>query len=214
MPVRYLDSVICPLLFGLGPFLLLGLLTAYIPRFSAWVVTWPGALITAGGCLVIIARGYWLLGDDPGPNAAEEARWARRLPSFIVPLLVCTHTRHAEMPDSLYRPYLALDIDALEAGELDLPDRLFKHSGWRFTTVLSVDPREWLFPDVKGLRGKLDALLLEEGLGKPKGKVWLVTMPRLLGASVKAPLSLWFVYGTQGDLEVVILERHWTMGNT
>jgi hypothetical protein len=214
MAIRLLDSIVTPFLFGLGPYVLIYTLSTY-PTYKAWLNTYPGSIISSGFCIIILAVGYYLVGNDPVRSEAENTQWANRLPSYLLPVITQTTTTPSSSIDlarhegAVSKPYIGVDIDALEAGELDLPDRLLRYGVWRWTSIMGVRSCDYVSPGNEGLRVKLERLLEPEGIRKEEmGKIWLLTRPRVRGMRVDNPVSLWYVYDPLGALKVVILERH------
>lgn len=106
MAIRFLDSIVAPFLFGLGPYFLIYILSTY-PTYKTWLDTYPGAIISAGTCLIILAIGYHSVGDDPIRAATENTRWANRLPSYLLPIITETTTTppHLSFPRYHIHPY-------------------------------------------------------------------------------------------------------------
>ena len=198
---------------------------------------------------------------DTPPLADDESD---PLPSVLAPAYT-THARLLPVPSkhafSYPLLYLGADVDALEAGRLNLPYRVFKYGGTS-ARVLGLRSGAYLMPDVLpgadegtqereeaskdgavlegkkveglGLRGKVERLLSEYGIGKEEvGRIWMLTMPSFLGFEGINPLTVWYIYrrpsitddagqeakrGTEGraqsrrELLAVILEVHNTFG--
>ncbi|OSD00013.1 hypothetical protein PYCCODRAFT_1394179 [Trametes coccinea BRFM310] len=145
-----------------------------------------------------------------------------------------THARVLPQPSAhaFTYPTLAflLSLNALEAHELDLGRGwLFGYGGtsWRLTGLRS---EAYLLPDVRGsavvgergaraLRDKLADVLCLHGRDEERvrtwleeGDAWMLTMPSYLGYEGINPLTVYFCYGTRGQLEWVVLEIHNTFG--
>lgn len=209
MPTRYADSMIPPLLIGAGPSFILIALSTYLPRWKAWVDTWPGALISGGTYLVLFIILYCAYGDNPTQIAAEQLRWETRLPSYLIPQSKA-HTLRSDDEDPgsvLTRPRLGVDVDALEAGELDLPDRIFNYGGSSYTSLMSFRSKNELYPGNEGLRVKLGRRLREEGIQLgDDAKIWLFTVPSVWVSCGHGDFRLWLVYDQERKLEHVVLD--------
>jgi hypothetical protein len=109
--------------------------------------------------------------------------------------------------------YLGVDVDALEAGALDLPGRIVRYGGRPITKLLGLRSDGYLEPGSEGLRAKVERLLDTRGIPRTSvGRIWLVTMPSCFGFEGINPLSTWFVYHKDGRFLSVILEVHNTFG--
>ena len=138
------------------------------------------------------------------------------LPSALVPAYT-THARLLPIPAkhafSYPLIYLGVDVDALEAGTLDLPGRLVKYGGQPITKMLGLRSNGYLLSGQQTFRQKIAELLSSHGLDKDEmARVWLVTMPSFLGFEGINPLSVWYVYNQKGALSCCILEVHNTFG--
>jgi len=143
------------------------------------------------------------------------------LPSFLIPAYT-THARLLPIPSrhafSYSLLYLGIDVGSLESGSLDLPGRLLSYGGRPITKILGLRSDGYLGPGKASLREKLARLL--DGRKEDKvelGRVWLMTMPSVVGFEGINPLSVWYCYGkTKGEgraeLEYVVLEVHNTFG--
>jgi DUF1365 family protein len=108
--------------------------------------------------------------------------------------------------------YLAVDLDSLEAGKLDLGSRGFKYGGKPWGSVLGIQPSSYLDPSStpRTIKERLVEMMEAAGVEKGEvGRVWMVTMPSYLGKSGINPLTTYFVYrrGTL-DLLGMVLEVH------
>ncbi|ORX39313.1 hypothetical protein BD324DRAFT_619232 [Kockovaella imperatae] len=137
---------------------------------------------------------------------------SQHLPSAVIP----SYTSHARLLPKPARHafsysliYLGLDVDALDSGALDLPNRLLVYGGSPWTKILGLRSDGYLVPGQGSFRSKLDALLIGNGIDKEHiGKAWLLTMPSFLGFEGINPLSVWYVYDRQGGLLCCVLEVH------
>ncbi|OWZ38945.1 hypothetical protein C349_04180 [Cryptococcus neoformans var. grubii Br795] len=139
------------------------------------------------------------------------------LPSYLVPS-IATHGRllPASSRNAFSYPclHLAVDIDSLTSGCLDLPFRLFKYGGSPFCKILGLRAEKYLTKGSETYREKLEKLLSKHGIAKERmGKVWLTTMPSLLGYEGDNPLTTWYIYekateGKEGELLAIVLEVH------
>jgi hypothetical protein len=101
----------------------------------------------------------------------------------------------------VYRVFsLLLDVD--ELGALGRRLRLFSHN--RFN-LLSVHDRDFGPGDGKPLRGWVERLVSEHGLGFEVGRIDLLCFPRLLGY-VFNPLSTYYVHDQDGALRAMLYE--------
>jgi hypothetical protein len=207
MPTRYGDSFISGILCAAAPAVITQVLWSTWPAYRSWSNTWPGAWITAGLYAVVLGTAYYKLGDDLDLIAADDARWASRLPSCLMPIVVSTSTDPSLAGTRQFRPWLGADVDALESGELDLPDRLFNYSGSPYTSILSLRSRDFLSASDEAPRAKLETLLRVEGMTETIGRIWLLTPPRVLGAGVGEHINLWYIYDLESRLAAVVLER-------
>lgn len=159
-------------------------------------------------------------------NAPADGRSTSKYGSPLASVLAPAYTTHARIlpiptKHAFSYPliYLAVDIDELESGRLDLPGRLVNYGGSPFTKVLGLRPVNYLTPGPGTLREKVK-LLLDNGVGEADiGRVWLVTMPSFLGFEGINPLSVWYIYAKgdekdegAGKLSCIILEVHNTFG--
>ncbi|KAI9058807.1 hypothetical protein FKP32DRAFT_1597132 [Trametes sanguinea] len=165
-------------------------------------------------------RGKAGAGDDASPRTASAG--------YILENTV-THSRVLPKPSAhaFSYPTLAffLSLDALEAHGLDLGHGwLFGYGGtaWRLTGLRS---QAYLFPDgessisVRGLKNKLAYVLCLHGRDEQrvqmwleKGDAWMLTMPSYLGFEGINPLTVYFCYDLQEELQWVVLEIHNTFG--
>ncbi|WVQ81380.1 hypothetical protein IAT38_003504 [Cryptococcus sp. DSM 104549] len=139
------------------------------------------------------------------------------LPSFFAPA-VASHGRHlpggARNTFSYSVLYTAVDIDSLGSGALDLPFRLLTFNGHPLTKIIGLRVEPYLKKGHESFRSKLERVVGECGVGKDRvGKVWMMSMPSLMGFEGTNPLTTWFVYekgpeGETGELVVVVLEVH------
>ena len=147
-------------------------------------------------------------------------RPTRRLPDDLQSVLIPSYTSHARLLPTPARHtfsypliYLGVDVDALEAGRLDIPMRLLSYGGNPLTKVLGLRSINYLTPGAGSMRSKLERLLLQQGMAKDQiCRAWLVTMPSLLGFESINPLTVWYVYDAMRQLSCVILEVHKTFG--
>ena len=102
--------------------------------------------------------------------------------------------------------FYAFDIDELE--EVDRTVLLFGHNRVR---PVALHDRDYLTPGPGSLREKLRDLLARTGKQGPSGRVILVTSARVLHY-VFNPVSFFFCYGLEGDLEQVIVQVNNTFG--
>lgn len=106
-----------------------------------------------------------------------------------------------------YRVYaLLLDIDELPA--LDKKLRLF--SLGRFN-LFSFFRQDHLFEKTGDLRVEIEAILRNAGMEAGGGRIWLLTMPRILGYGFN-PLSVFFCHRPDGALQAILYEVHNTFG--
>ncbi|WVR08945.1 hypothetical protein IAU60_006004 [Kwoniella sp. DSM 27419] len=139
------------------------------------------------------------------------------LPSYLVPA-VTSHGRHLPLTTrnafSYSLLYLAVDVDSLVNGHLDLPFRLVKYGGRPRTKVIGLRSKWYLGHGENDLRQKLETLLMANGFRLDEiGRAWFLTLPSLLGFEGTNPLTTWYVYrkradGSRGDLLCYLLEVH------
>jgi len=107
-----------------------------------------------------------------------------------------------------YRIYYGLfDIDELETLDRDL--RLF--SVGRFN-LFGFDIAKHGPADGTPLRPWVDQVLSSAGVDADGGRVLLLAFPRVLG-SVFDPISIWYCYGSGGDLRAILHEVRNTFGD-
>ncbi|ORY24229.1 hypothetical protein BCR39DRAFT_595395 [Naematelia encephala] len=174
-------------------------------------------LLLAGLALASV----YLLGQRP--KRVRKRPDIDALPSLLVPAYT-THARLLPITSkhafSYPLLYLAIDIDSLEGGQIDLPRQLLSYGGHPLSKILGIRSDGYLEQGQEGLRRKLVALLVDRGVAKEDiGRVWLVTMPSYLGFEGINPLSVWYVYragtsdsGARRSLMCVVLEVHNTFG--
>lgn len=141
-------------------------------------------------------------------------------PSALPSALLHTYTSHARFLPKPARHafsypllYLGVDIDALEAAQLDLPGRVITYGGRPATKFLGLRSDNYLEAGQAGLRAKVEMLLKQYEIASEEiGRVWLVTMPSFLGFEGINPLSVWYIYSQDKQLCCVILEVHNTFG--
>ena len=113
--------------------------------------------------------------------------------------------------------FFGVDVDALEAGKLEL-GRLFGYnpSNWRWTAIRS---RGYFEPgqELQGIREKLWKHLESRGVLRDQvRKIYTVTMPALAGLQDINPLTIHYTYSLDAadarELEVVVLEVSNTFG--
>lgn len=102
--------------------------------------------------------------------------------------------------------YLWLDLDDLD--ELDGAVAGFGHNR---AAPFAFWDRDHGPRDGSPLRPWLDGYLREAGIDLEGGPVRILTLPRILG-HVFNPISVWFGYGTGGDLRAVLYEVSNTFG--
>ena len=106
---------------------------------------------------------------------------------------------------------LLLSLRALESHSLDLLGGYVFCYGGLYFRLTGVRPDGYFMPDSKGKRKrsimqKLMILLEERGIEGEVEDVWMVTMPSYLGFEGINPLTVYFVYNSQGSCWLVILE--------
>jgi len=107
-----------------------------------------------------------------------------------------------------YRVFmLLLDLDEMEG--LDRRLRLF---GVERGGILSFRHRDHLDPGAWSARGALAERLHAEGLELPRGRVLVLTNPRVLGY-VFNPVSFWYCHDENDDLALVVAEVNNTFGD-
>lgn len=141
---------------------------------------------------------------------------ADALQSIVIPAYT-SHARHLPKPSrhafSYPLLYVGVDIDSLQDGALELPQRLFGYGGRPWTRVLGLRSDGYLQAGREHLRVKVERLLADHGIAKDEiAKVWMVTMPSFIGFEGINPLSVWYVYNGDRELRCVILEVHNTFG--
>ncbi|WVF65406.1 hypothetical protein IAT40_000133 [Kwoniella sp. CBS 6097] len=140
------------------------------------------------------------------------------LPSFFYPAIT-SHGRQlpvtAKNSFSYTVLYMAVDIDSLEAGSLDLPFRVMGYGGKPSSKILGLRTKKYLGPGNEGFRAKIEDVLRRNGLPTDDlGRIWLLTMPSYMGYEGDNPLTTWFLYSKpkngaeRGELWGVILEVH------
>lgn len=119
------------------------------------------------------------------------------------------HVRHVVAGHSFqYRiPTFGIDLDDLASLNRLWP--LFGVSRW---SIFSLWPEEYLHGRRGGIRERLSAALLEQGLPSPE-RVVLVTLPRYLGY-VFNPVSFFVCFGPHGVPTGAIAEVNNTFGET
>ncbi|OCF35705.1 hypothetical protein I316_02760 [Kwoniella heveanensis BCC8398] len=141
------------------------------------------------------------------------------LPSFFYPAIT-SHGRQlpvtAKNTFSYTVLYMAVDVDSLESGSLDLPFRVMGYGGSPWSKILGLRTKKYLGPgDKQGFRAKVKDVLKRNGLPTDDvGRIWLLTMPSYMGYEGDNPLTTWFLYtkpkggAERGELWGVILEVH------
>ncbi|WVQ93079.1 hypothetical protein IAU59_000143 [Kwoniella sp. CBS 9459] len=140
------------------------------------------------------------------------------LPSFFYPAIT-SHGRQlpvtAKNAFSYTVLYMAIDIDTLESGSLNLPCRVMRYGGSPSSKILGLRTKKYLGPGDQGFRAKVEDVLRRNGLPTDDlGRIWLMTMPSLMGYEGDNPLTTWFLYSKpkdgveRGELWGVILEVH------
>ena len=158
---------------------------------------------------------YYLFNPRPKPDRPHQTL-IDYLPSALIP----AYTTHARLSPVLARHafsypliYLGVDVDALEAGTLNLPGRLVKYGGQPITKILGLRSDGYLLPGGESFRQKINGLLSSHGVVKDDmSRVWLVTMPSFMGFEGINPLSVWYIYNHKGALSCCVLEVHNTFG--
>lgn len=102
--------------------------------------------------------------------------------------------------------YLWLDLDRLDAA--CTASALISRN--RFN-LLSFYDRDHGPHDGSSLRAWLDAVLAERGINLDGGRVYLLTMPRVLGYGFN-PFSAFYCFGADGGLRAIVAEVHNTFG--
>ncbi|WVQ73664.1 hypothetical protein IAR50_003244 [Cryptococcus sp. DSM 104548] len=116
--------------------------------------------------------------------------------------------------------FLCADIDALTFGALDAPLRVVHQGGHPGTKVVGLRSRAYLGAGDEPFRAKLEALLARYGVEREEvGKVWMTTMPSMVGWEGLSPLTTWYVYGKgteggRGQLKWLVLEVHTEFGES
>jgi uncharacterized protein len=121
---------------------------------------------------------------------------------------VVVHRRLAPVLHELrYRvAYMLLDLERLDETAAGL--RLFSHN--RFN-LFALHDRDHGRGDGSPLIGQARQLLAEAGLGEGIDRIFLLTMPRLLGY-VFNPLSIYYALGRDGEVRALIYEVSNTFG--
>lgn len=104
--------------------------------------------------------------------------------------------------------FLLIDLDELSALSRTL--RLF--SLGRFN-LFSFIPEDHLFRKTGDLRDEIQDILRDAGMEMGGGSIRLLTMPRILGYGFN-PLSIFFCYREDGELQAILYEVHNTFGQT
>ena len=175
--------------------------------------------------LTLLAASIWAFTALPGPppdaqiaiqtTAAHKSPTAP-LPSLIVPCIT-SHRRFLPITaiHSFSYPliYLALDLDSLESGALDLKrSRGFLYGGRPWQSILGIQAGSYLEQNstVREIKERLVKMMEESGVEKGQvGRVWMVTMPSYFGKAGINPLTTYFVYRTGTlDLLGMVLEVH------
>jgi uncharacterized protein len=106
-----------------------------------------------------------------------------------------------------YRVFsLLIDLDELPT----LASSLQLLSIGRFN-LFGFCPQDHLFGKSGDLRGEVETILRSAGLKSDGGAIRLLTMPRILGYGFN-PLSIFFCYRPDGDLQAILYEVHNTFG--
>jgi DUF1365 family protein len=118
------------------------------------------------------------------------------------------HTRTGRVRHRLRHTvfYLYLDLDRL--GETADATRLFSVN--RFN-LLSFFDRDYGARDGRPVKAWVEGHLRRAGLYDPKGKIFLLTLPRLLGYAFN-PLSVYYCFDRAGNLSAVLHEVRNTFG--
>ena len=177
------------------------------------VVGLIGAVLLALPVPVLTWVGWVWLGTKRSPKIQSTST---SLPSLLIPSYT-SHARFLPTPSkhafSYPLIYIGVDVDEVEKGHLDLPGRLFSYGGSPWSTVLGLRSNNYLTPGKNDFRAKLDELLTSQGIDRSQAeKVWLVSMPSLLGFEGLNPLAVWYTYDSDRRLTTVILEVSNTFG--
>ncbi len=110
--------------------------------------------------------------------------------------------------DFEYRVYYGLfDID-----ELDYLDRALKLLSIGRRNLASFYPQDHGAADGSSLRAWAEVVIAEAGVDIDGGRIELLAFPRILGYAFN-PLSVWYCYGSDGDLKGVLHEVRNTFGD-
>lgn len=160
----------------------------------------------------------------------------KSLPSFLISAYT-THARFLPKPSkhafSYPLIYLGLDLDDLESGSLDLPSRVFGYNTHPLSVILGIRRKNYLTaPSLSDTSGDINRKSGEVAVGKDSlrdalsyllethggiskgdvGRIWVVTMPSLMGFEGINPLTVWYIYHKDGGFIAVVLEVHNTFG--
>jgi DUF1365 family protein len=131
-----------------------------------------------------------------------------------------THFRHLPADSTHSFAYHTLSIlvslNALEDSSLNLASGLIFGYGGRGRLV-GIRPEHYLSNSSCTIRSKLESILKDRGysnLDRYIQDAWIMTMPSFLGFEGMNPLTVYFCYGSDKSLRVVILEVcHWCTMN-
>ena len=140
---------------------------------------------------------------DPNPEPKTESQVA---PAIYVGAV--THRRLRPREHKLgYRMYsLLLDLDRLE--ELDARLKLFSLDRFNLFSFYRSDRGD---KSTLPLREKVEAAMRGGGVEPDGGKIWLLTMPRLLGWAFN-PISAYYCFAKSGQLAAMLWEVDNTFG--
>nr|ODN90544.1 hypothetical protein L203_01653 [Cryptococcus depauperatus CBS 7841] len=174
-----------------------------IPLHTLSTIVLPSLGVSA------VALHLYLLSRKPLP--APDA-----FPAYLFPA-VASHGRHLPVSgrNAFAYPvlFIGADLDALEEGSVDEPFRLIHYGGNPMKKVLGIRPTRYLFSGENSIRSKLEKLLEKQGIAREMiGRIWVHTMPSILGFEGINPLNVFYVYGlgdaTSRRLLCVALEVH------
>ncbi|ODN80998.1 hypothetical protein L202_03107 [Cryptococcus amylolentus CBS 6039] len=178
-------------------------------------------LAISAGSLIAIGLGTATIRSlSPSPTSSKQEN---ALPSYLYTSKVYHKRKIPSLAHHAFTSpaiFLCADIDALQDGALDAPLRVVRQGGHPGTKVVGLKSHKYLGSGDASYRTKLEALLERYGVrAEEVGKVWMTTMPSLLGFEGLNPLTTWYVYGKakdgqRGELKWLVLEVHTEFGES
>lgn len=120
------------------------------------------------------------------------------------------HRRLSPRPHAFSYPVYQLLVDLDELPRIEAQVGLFRHNGRGLNAIYD---RDYLGPEERPIRRKLEAWLLGRGIELGERKVFLLTHARLLGYAFN-PVNYYYVIGGGGRLDFAVAEINNTFGET